>query len=93
MVQVMESWFLADPDALRNYFGASFRENRLPQRADLESIAKDTVLQSLDRATTGCNKRYDKGQVSFEILRRIDPNKVSAKCPHAKTILDYLRLL
>lgn len=93
MVQSMETWLLADRTTLRNYFGASFRENRLPSQPNLEDIAKETVLQSLERATADCNKQYAKGTVSFEILGRINADAVSEKCPHAAALLDRLRSL
>ncbi len=93
MVQVMETWLLADRNALRDYFGASFRENRLPSQRNLEDVPKETVLQSLAHATTDCNKQYAKGAVSFEILGRVNPDAVSARCPHAKAMFDCLRSL
>ena len=93
MVQAMESWLLADRVALRGYFGASFRENRLPSQQDLEGISKETALQSLERATADCNNRYAKGTVSFEVLRLIHPDAVAERCPHARTLLDFLRTL
>ena len=40
MVQVMESWFLADRAALRRYFGHGFRETALPGHVAVEEIAK-----------------------------------------------------
>ena len=93
MVQTMEAWLLADRAALRDYFGVSFRENRLPSQYNLEDIAKETALQSLERATADCNKRYAKGTVSFEVLGRINPDAVSERCPHANAMLDCLRSL
>lgn len=93
MVQVMETWLLADRNALRNYFGASFRENRLPSQRNLEDVPKETVLQSLAHATADCNKQYAKGAVSFEILARVNPDAVSARCPHAKAMFNCLRSL
>ena len=93
MVQTMETWLLVDRAALRDYFGPSFRENRLPSQYNLEDIAKETALQSLERATADCNKRYAKGAVSFEILRQINPDAVSERCPHARAMLDCLRSL
>ena len=93
MVQTMETWLLADRATLRDYFGPSFRENRLPSQYNLEDIAKETALQSLERATADCNKRYAKGAVSFEILRQINPDAVSQRCPHAKAMFDCLRSL
>ena len=91
MVQVMETWFLADRHALRQYFGAEFRENAVRQWPEPETVPKATVLDALDRATTACRKRYAKGKVSFELLARIDPARVEAACPHARAFLDRLK--
>ena len=47
MVQVMETWFLADREALRRYFGTRFRENALPQWPRLEDVSKARVFTAL----------------------------------------------
>ncbi len=91
MVQIMETWFLADGVALRKYFGARFRQNALKNWPDLESVPKSTVNDVLRRATASCSKRYSKGKVSFELLAQIDPTLVEAACPHANALLDRLR--
>lgn len=91
MVQVMETWFLADRDALRRYFGAEFRENAIGRWQVLEDVPKATVLKALERATAACRKSYAKGKVSFELLARVDPDRVEAACRHARALLDRLR--
>lgn len=91
MVQVMETWFLADRDLLRRYFGNSLRENHLRQWPVLEAVPKATVFDALAKATAGCEKRYAKGKVSYELLARLSPDKVEAACPHAKALLKRLR--
>lgn len=83
MVQAMETWFLADRDLLKRYFGAKFRENALKQWPKLEGVPKRTVLSALESATANCAKRYAKGKVSFELLALVDPTLVEAACPHA----------
>ena len=93
MVQIMETWFLADHNALRNYFGSRFRDNALGQWVALEDVPKDSVLNALRNATARCPKRYAKGRVSFELLGQVNPARVEAACPHAKAILDRLREL
>lgn len=90
MVQVMETWFLADRTALRNFFGPSFNENPFRAWQNLEDVRKDTVLNAMDQATRDCQKPYRKGRVSFELLGQIDPERVVAACPHARELLDYL---
>ena len=93
MVQVLETWFLADRDALRGYFGAQFRENALKQWPQLESVSKAAVLDALKRATANCRTPYAKGKVSFDLLGRVDPACVEAACPHARALLNRLRTL
>ena len=93
MVQVMETWFLADREALRKYFGTGFGENALRAWSNLEDVPKPRVVEALERATASCRKRYAKGKVSFELLARVDPARVEAACPHAGALLDELRAL
>ena len=93
MVQLMETWFLADRSALRRYFGAQFAENALRQWPQLEDVLRETVLDALQRATAKCPKPYAKGKVSFELLAQVDPARVEAACPHAKALLDRLKTI
>ncbi len=91
MVQVMETWFLADQEALRHFFGPSLNENHFRQWPNLEALSRDTVYRALERATRDCQKQYLKGKISFQLLGQIDPERVAAACPHARALLDYLR--
>ena len=93
MVQVMETWLLADRAALSRYFGAAFRENALRQWPELENVSKPDVLSALARATAGCPAPYAKGQISFELLAMIDPARIEAACPHAGALLNCLRTM
>jgi hypothetical protein len=91
MVQVMETWFLADREMLRRFFGPNLRESHFRSWADLEAVPKATVLEVLRLATAACErKRYGKGKVSFEMLAELDAKKVAAACPHARELLDRL---
>jgi hypothetical protein len=91
MVQIMETWFLADLDLLRRYFGPELREAVLRAWPALEQVPKETVLAVLDRATAGCRTPYAKGKVSFELLARLSPATVEQACPNAKRLLGRLR--
>lgn len=91
MVQVMETWLLADRDVLRKYFGKGFRGDALRTWPNLEDVPKPRVLEALGRATASCRKSYSKGKVSFELLAQVDPARVEAACPHAKAFLNELR--
>ena len=93
MVQFMETWFLADKDGLRRYFGQRFRERAIKQWPNLEAVPKETVLNALAQATAACGKAYGKGKTSFELLECIDPARVRAACPHANDLLQRLAAL
>ena len=91
MVQLMEAWFVADPDALKAFFGSGFSGNPFRNWTKPETIEKPRVLDALSTATRDCRVQFKKGKVAFEVLARIDPAKVTAACPHAKHLVDRLR--
>jgi len=91
MVQVMESWFLADKAALKKYYGKDFNERALPSRTDVENISKADVMNALADATRNTLKgSYSKGNHSFDILTDIDPQKVMAASQWARRFVDAL---
>ena len=91
MVQIMESWFLADQDALKEFYGQDYQDGALPQNSQIEQIAKQDVLDGLKQATSDTGKRgYNKGSHSFEILAELDPEKVMNASPHAKRFIEAL---
>jgi hypothetical protein len=93
MVQLMESWFLAELEALEQYYD---REGfRKPGCAyDIESIPKADVLQKLAHATSGTSKgTYSKTRHAPRILERIDPAKVRQRSRHSEHMFARLREL
>ena len=91
MVQCMESWFLADMDALAGFFGDGFNGGALPRRPDIENVSKRDVERGLKRATRPSGKgEYHKGRHSFEVLATVDPGRVVNGSPHAKRLIDTL---
>ena len=78
MTVCMETWFLADPAALKAKYGSKFNEGAL------------TAWPDLDKATS---KRYKKGEQSFELLGMLDPAKAEEKCASARRLLHLLREL
>src|SRR5262249_33320457 len=47
MVLVMESWLMADPDALERFYGQGFRRKELPPHSNVEAISKETIETAL----------------------------------------------
>ena len=92
MVQCMEAWFLADQDALAEYFGRDFNRNALPRRPQTEEIPKADLFEGLKNATRRCQKGvYGKGRHSFAILEQIDPARIMDASPHAERLVNTLR--
>ena len=91
MVQIMESWFLADVDALAGYYGQGFRRQGLPKNPDVEQVPKRDVCNGLERASKGTGRGgYRKGRDSFEILGRLDPAKVRGASKYANRFVKAL---
>lgn len=91
MVLIMESWFLADKEALQEYYGQGFRADAIPQYNNVEIVPKDDVLDKLRQATRNTKKgSYSKGSHSFNILATLNPDKIKQASPHAKRFLDQL---
>ena len=91
MIECMESWFLADPETLRQFFGQGFNSNSLPGNTNIETINKADVFRSLENASRHSQKgSYGKGDHSFKILEKIDARKVLTASPAALRLIHEL---
>lgn len=92
MAVSMETWLVADARKLADYYGQGFQASALPANANLETVGKPALDDSLRRATRATAKReYDKGKHSFDILATLDPAAIERRAPHAKRFFDFLR--
>jgi len=91
MVQLMESWFMADVDALKEFYRSGFRTKRLPKRINIEEIPKPQVISSLERATCETQKgEYHKTRHGPKILKILDPAKVRSRSRHCERLFAVL---
>ncbi|MFH0808876.1 MAG: DUF4276 family protein [Pseudomonadota bacterium] len=92
MVVCMESWFLADKDALTRFFGQGFNVNALPQHTNIEAVSKTDTYDGMRKATAYCKAKppYRKGDHSFVILLEIAPDKVRNASLWARRFFEYL---
>jgi hypothetical protein len=82
MVQLMEAWFLADPEALVAYYGQGFVINALRKNPRVEEIPKDDVIECLKQAIWNTHKRhYHKTAHAPRILELLDPDRVRKAAP------------
>jgi len=91
MVQVMESWFFADIDALEKYYGQNFNRKTLRQSSNVEKIAKSDVENGLARATENTQKgEYHKTRHGAKLLELISPQKVRKAAPHCRRLFETI---
>ena len=91
MTQAMEAWFIADIEALSQFYGQGFRNNAIPGYADVEQIAKDDLEPLLKNATQDSAKgEYHKGRHAWKLLQIIHPNKVRTASRHCDRLFDTI---
>jgi len=91
MVQCMEAWIVADPDALGGHYRKGFQANSLPRRQNLEDEPKPDVYAKLKKATEKTQKgAYAKIKHASKLLALIDPKMVAARCPRFRTFTSWL---
>jgi hypothetical protein len=91
MAQVMESWFLADPDALARFYGQQFGGKQIPARKNVEEVPKPEVEAALKNATAKTQKgEYHKIRHGPQILESLDPDRVRKRAPHCERLFEKL---
>ena len=91
MVQLMESWLIADVDALKKFYGNDFNESSIPLNPDVEKIPKQDVEISLKKATIKTQKgEYHKIHHGPKILELLDVSKVRNAAPHCDRLFNTL---
>ncbi len=87
MVQCMEAWFLADRRALGDFFGQGFNGSVLPPGSCVqEEVGKEDLYRKLKQATRNTKTKgsYGKGEHSFKLLARLDPDLIRQASPWAE---------
>ena len=90
MVELMEAWFLADPEALENYYDCQgFSAKAVGQTVDVEEIPKSEVLRRLRDATKETTKgAYNKVAHAPDLLSRLDSKKVKEHARHCLRLFE-----
>ena len=90
MVTTMETWLVADPNAVIKHFPGMSDKKSLPS-VDLESRTKKDILAALNKATSGSQKgEYKKGRDSFDLLGKLNPEELKTKLPYFRRFAKAL---
>ena len=81
MTTCMETWIVADREALKKHFGDKLQLNALPATQDLEAGQRKDILDKLVHATRNCKTPYAKGSRSFEVLSLVNPAALKTLLP------------
>jgi hypothetical protein len=96
MVTCMETWIMADHEALHKAFRSCLREGTLFPLNGLEQRSRQELLDALKSSTNDCgkNRGYYKGERSFQILAELNPILLYKNLPYfhrfCKTLDEYL---
>lgn len=90
MVQLMETWLVADPASLAAYYGAGFRPAKLPASSNLEKVSGADVLNSLQSATANCKKGKYCKRHGLELIGLADPKEVSTAAAHCYRLFEVV---
>jgi len=83
MVEMMESWFHADKDAMAGYYQRGFRKAALSANPSVEEIPKKDLIDGLKAATKDTTKGpYHKTKHAPALLESIKPALVRKAAPH-----------
>ncbi len=79
MTTCMESWIMADHQAIRNFYGSCVHEISLFPVQNLETRLRHDVQSQLVHATANCGRKrgYKKGEHSFRLLSSLNPDTLS----------------
>jgi hypothetical protein len=91
MTQCMESWIVADAEMLTGFYGQNFNASTLPRRRVLDDEPKHSIYAGLESATRRTQKgSYGKIKHASELLTRIRPDVVAARCASFQRFAEWL---
>ena len=103
MATCMETWIVADRTALREHYHADqnakhkrpkqeqiINESQLPSMRELEKHERHDVHDKLEKATTHCSNKYEKGKRSFEPLGKLNHCTLMNNLPSFRRMIEIL---
>jgi hypothetical protein len=81
MTTCMETWIVADRDALQAHYGSDLQVSALPSLVGLEGRGRHDVQEKLANASRKSKHAYTKGKRSFEVLAKLTPTVLEEHLP------------
>jgi hypothetical protein len=95
MVELMEAWFLADPEAVALYYDdEKFSKKAIGKPQDVETIPKAEVIDRLKRATRQTTKgQYNKVTHAPKLLEKLRPALVKERAVNCRRLFEAISKL
>lgn len=94
MVQTVEAWLVADPDALAAYYGQGFNRSALPTNPDVEAIPKADLLTALEQASRHTQKKtYGKIKHCADLLAQVSVTMVRQRARHCERLFTTIEAM
>lgn len=91
MVQTMEAWIIADPDALRQFYGQGFNATMLPHNPNVEQVDRHTLAATLRNATRTTGKgEYHKIRHGSRLLTLVNVATVRSAATYCDRLFTTL---
>jgi hypothetical protein len=91
MVEMLESWLIADVNTLATYYGQGFHWNSIPKNQNVEAIPKAAINTALVNSTRHTQKgEYKKIRDASRLLAVIDAAVVRGKAAHCDRLFTLL---
>lgn len=92
MTQLMESWLVADAEALQVFYGNEFNPNPIPKQQNIEAVGKSQVMDALLHATRNTQKgEYHKSRHAPKLLALVRPAHVRARAADCNRLFTDLK--
>lgn len=73
MTTCMETWIALDRQTLKEVYGHDLQESALPSPVTIECKERHEVQSALMLATRNTTRPYSKGEVSFDLVGKLNP--------------------
>ncbi len=91
MATCMESWICADQEAILEHYGAAqVQQNALPTLPIIETHDRHKVQGALLHATRHSTKPYQKGNRSFDLLAKLNPEMLDKHLSQFRRLMAVL---